>query len=353
VSNKERGFYNTRISQLEERLAVVMQQLDTALGAEEEFSLNNRAEQISRQIDEFYAKLDKLDLAHSSQDNSSTEIVETPAPESYPISQIAKENTLTQYFQKIDFSEARKTASVVKDILHRDGGFALFFLQKSKRQMGKYCLHEIHDEIMRDRMMADGSFAGSHNRFLIDLNSPVSYDHEIEILTGIGSHFGVDKLSNIDELSQRIIEKIYASLQCKSYIFLEVRGADEFFDKQETLGWFIEYFWQPLIDKSRAVVEKNKSRFVVFLVAGSKLYSDPPVDYFCDVQKFDCCKILELSLPNWTAMDIYDWLIDFRSFSPNLEKKTEQEIDRLAARIYRDSEGTPESICISLRELFL
>ena len=94
-----------------------MQQLDTALGAEEEFSLNNRAEQISRQIDEFYAKLDKLDLAHSSQDNSSTEIVETPAPESYPISQIAKENTLTQYFQKIDFSEARKTASVVKDKL--------------------------------------------------------------------------------------------------------------------------------------------------------------------------------------------------------------------------------------------
>ena len=93
MSNKERGFYNTRISQLEERLAVVMQQLDTALGAEEEFSLNNRAEQISRQIDEFYAKLDKLDLAHSSQDNSSTEIVETPAPESYPISQIAKENT--------------------------------------------------------------------------------------------------------------------------------------------------------------------------------------------------------------------------------------------------------------------
>ena len=66
MSNKERGFYNTRISQLEERLAVVMQQLDTALGAEEEFSLNNRAEQISRQIDEFYAKLDKLDLAHSS-----------------------------------------------------------------------------------------------------------------------------------------------------------------------------------------------------------------------------------------------------------------------------------------------
>lgn len=352
MSNTLRDFYNSRISKLEERRELVIQDLDAALSAEEELSLNNRAEQISKQIDEFYSKLDQLDLAHSSRGGASSGSVEDRDSESYALGQIAKENSLTQYLQKIDFSEARKAASAVKDILHRDGGFALFFLQKSKRQMGKFCLHEIHDEIMRDRMIAGGQFAGSHNRFCTDLSSAISQNSEIEILTRIGGHFGVNEIAEIDELSQTIIERILSALERRAYIFLEIRGIDEFFEDQAILEWFVEDFWRPLVEKAKTSVEKNKSRFVVFLMADSHLYSVAPQSCFCDVQGFDCCKVLELPLPNWTEEEIYDWLIDFRALSSNLEQKTEQEIGRLAARIYRNSEGTPESICVSLQELF-
>jgi hypothetical protein len=57
-TNPQREFYLKRISQLEERLAIVLQQLDAALGAEEEMALNNRAEQLSKQIESFQSKLD-------------------------------------------------------------------------------------------------------------------------------------------------------------------------------------------------------------------------------------------------------------------------------------------------------
>jgi hypothetical protein len=102
-----------------------------------------------------------------------------------------------------------------------------------------------------------------------------------------------------------------------------------------------------------AVSQKYKSKFIVALIADSQILSDRPSDYFCDDELMDCYKLLELTLPNWSKKDIYDWLVIFRTLSVKMKQKNNAELDQVAQKVHRDSSGTPQNVCANLRELFL
>ncbi|MBD2122352.1 hypothetical protein H6F68_15795 [Trichocoleus sp. FACHB-262] len=204
---------------------------------------------------------------------------------------------------------------------------------------------------MADQIV-DGQVIGAYRRYSVDLGSAISQYNESEFLIRLASHFNIQNSSNSDELSEKIRKIIQESVDNGTTIFLEIKGLDDLLEKEEFILWFLEKFWKPLIDQVVITSKKYKSKFIVVLTANSQILFDCSPDYFCDDQMFDCYKMLELPLPDWTADDIHDWLIRFRTLSNEMRKKTDAELKQIAKKIYRESDGTPESVCISLREKF-
>jgi len=330
--SSRRNFYTNQISNLEEKLNAVESDLKSAIREEERLSLTNRAEALLEEIDKLYFKLDEL--------NSESPDLNV------------RDRGLEKVLQKINFVRAKETASLLKTKLATDGGSVLFFIQKSKKQMGHYCIEEVINIIMSDQMI-DGEVLGSYRRIPIDLGSAISQYNEVEFLTNLASYFNIEALADLDALSERLREKIRSSIDLGTTIFLEIKSLDDLLEKQEFLCWFVERFWQPLIDDVMVVSKKYKSKFIVALIADSQILTDPYPDHFCDEDSFDCYKMLELPLPNWTIEDIHSWLLRFHTLSSCMKEKTDADLQRVARKIHRDSEGTPESVCVSLRKEFV
>lgn len=330
---KRRDFYAKQLSQIDEKLAAVESDLDSEVNSEKRLTLTKRAEVLLTEREKIEVKLAELDSENSDRN--------------------VRDRGLEKILQKIDFTQAKKNASLIRDRLKKDGGSVLLFLQKSKKQMGHYCVEEVINVIMGDQVI-DGQVVGSYRRIPVDLGSAISQCNETEFLIRLASHFNIQEEStDIKVLSQKLREKIRASIDCGTTIFLEINSLDDLLEKEGFLKWFIEEFWKPLIDEVTAISKKYRSKLIVALIADSQILPDRPSAYFCDDKTLDFYKMLELSLPNWTVDDIYDWLILFRSVLPGMQEKTESELVQIAKKIYRDSEGTPESVCVSLREKFL
>jgi len=332
AESRRRKYYTAQIARLEEELAAVESDLGSALSEADRVRLKRRAEQLLDEIEDCEQKLEELDSQSSSQN--------------------IKENNLEKIFYKIDFKQAKQTASRIKNELNEDGGAVLFFLQKSKKQMGDYCVEEVINVIMGDQII-DGQIMGAYRRYSVDLGSAISQYNESEFLIRLASYFNVSISDDIKELSQQLKDNILKSIDAGNTIFLEIKSIDDLLEQEAFLAWFIDQFWKPLIDDLKVVSKTYKSKFIVALIADSQILDDCSSDYFCDGSVFDCYKMLELSVPNWTMDDIYEWLIPFRTLSRRMKDWSDQELKTFAKRLYRDSDGTPESVCVSLRKEFL
>ena len=332
TGRKRRDFYTKQLSQLEEELAAIEADLASAPREVDRLRLEKEVEKTLNKIDKVEGQLVKLDSENSDPN--------------------VRDRSLEKILQKIDFVKAKGTASLIKEKLNQDGGSVLFFIQKSKKQMGHYCVEEVINVIMADQII-DGQVIGAYRRYSIDLGSAISQYDECEFLIRLASYFNIEKVKEITALSQQLRHKIRDSIDKGTTIFLEIKSLDDLLEKREFLEWFIEEFWKPLIDEVMTVSKKYKSKFIVALIADSQIMSDCSPDHFCDSNSFDCYKMLELPLPNWTIDDIQDWLIRFRTLSSGMTEKTNAELKKVAKDIHRGSEGTPESVCVSLREQFL
>jgi hypothetical protein len=332
VTNKRRDFYTKQLNEINEKLAAVESDLESTTESEKWRSLKNRAEQLLTEYEEVDAKLAELDSKNPSQN--------------------IRDRTLEKTLQKINFTDAKRTANLIRDRLNRDGGSVLFLLQKSKRQMGHYCVEEVINVIMSEQIV-DGQIIGSYRRYSVDLGSAISQYNETEFLIRLASHFNIDSSAALEEVSQRIRKKIRSSIGDGTTIFLEIKSLDDLLEQEEFLEWFIKEFWKPLIDEITVVSKIYRSKFIVALIADSQILLDRSPDYFCDNDSFDRYKMLELPLPNWTVEDIEDWLIRFRVLLASMEGKTDAEFRQVARKIHRGSEGIPESVDVSLRGMFV
>ncbi|HEY9660656.1 MAG TPA: hypothetical protein V6C65_19545 [Allocoleopsis sp.] len=327
-----RDFYTKQLAEIDERLAAVESDLESNSDSEKRLTLTKRAEVLLKEREEIEAKLVELD--------------------SRSLDKNVRDRGLEKTFQKIDFVKARETANLIGDKLNRDGGSVLFLLQKSKKQMGQLCIEEVINVIMSD-LMIGGQIIGAHRRYSVDLGSAISQYNETEFLIRLASYFNIEESSNLEKISQQIREVIRSSIDNGTTVFLEIKSLDDLLEREEFLSWFIEKFWKPLIDEISDVSRKFKSKFIVALIADSHIFPDCPPGYFCDSETFDCYRMLELPLPNWTFEDVYYWMIRFRHLSVQMKDKENRELEQIAKKILRDSEGTPESICVSLRGMFV
>ncbi|MEP0889039.1 hypothetical protein [Leptolyngbya sp. FACHB-16] len=333
VTKNRREFYIQQRARKEEELAAIESQLEGTLSSVHEIKLNREAENILKKIEELDEKLRELDAGCNSSAN-------------------VRELNIERTFSKIDFHRARKIASNLHYNLKNDGGAVLFFIQKSKKQMGHYCVDEVLNIIMGDQVI-DGQIYGDYRRFSIDLGSAISEYNEVELLTRLASYFNLEPVADLSQLTEALRREICASLSVGCTLFFEIRSLDDLIERESFLRWFLKEFWQPLVSTLDALKSKYRSKVIVAVMADSQILSDCPMAYFCDEQDFDPGKFLELPVPDWTMQDIRDWLIRFGSVFDRTRSLTEQDIEQIARRIHRDSEGTPESVCLRLRERFL
>lgn len=315
-----------------DELAAVESDIETAPNASTRRKLEKKAEKLLDKIDNVEANLAKFDA---------------DSPEAN-VRERSQEKTL----QKLDFVQAKKTAGLIRDKLSQDGGAVLFFLQKTRKQMGRFCIEEVLNVILGDQII-DGKVVGAYRRYSVDLDSAISQLNEAEFLIRLASYFKIEESEDLAALSQQLREKICISIDEGTTIFLEIKSLDELVEQADFLKWFIQDFWQPLIDDVAAVSQKYKSKFIVALIADSQILLECSTEYFCKPEDIDCYKFLELPLPDWSVDDIYDWLITFRTVYPKLRSKNNQDLKRIATKIHRASEGTPQNVCANLQEQFL
>lgn len=321
-----------QIAQLEGNLAAVEADLATAQDTLASNKFRIKADQILDQIKKLEDELDRLDA-------------ESPNPN-------VQDRSFDKALQKIDFVQAKKIARSVKATLNPEGGAVLFFLQKSKKQMGHYCVEEVLQILMGDEIV-EGDIVVDYRRIPVNLDSAISQGDETEFLTRLGSYFNVEAGEDMVALSAQLRGTICQSIDQGMTIFLEIKSVDDLLEQETFIAWFVDEFWKPLTDEILSVSKNYRSKFIVALIADSQIFSDCPTDYFCVGDGFDCYRMLELPLPDWTVTDLYDWLIPFRSLSASMKQKTNVELQKLANKIYRDTDGTPQNVCANLREQFL
>jgi hypothetical protein len=322
VTNTRRDFYSKQLAQRYNELAAIESQLTGTLSAVDELRLTNQAEATFQKIEDLEKKLKELD----SQEASSN----------------IRHLNLEKSFQKIDNELSKKIARNVNIEFGDNSGAILLFLQRCTKQKGIYCLNEVLDLIISDRKIGD-DIAGDFRAYPIDLGSTISKFNENEFSQRLASY-----LSQESEVPLcNSIRHLCSSLKGGSTIFIEIKNWDSVLEKDIFLKWFIEEFWQTVICELEPIFkEYSKIRFIVALVAKSMVFPDcSSLNYFCQNNSFDCRKILELPLPDWTVEDIKSWLINFKGLS-------NKDSFNLANQIYDESEGTPSVICSILEKEF-
>ncbi len=321
-NNSSREFWTKRLAAKQHQLALVEAELDEESDLGDEDRLIKKAERLLNEIDKIDRRISELD-----QNNINSNVGHL---------------ILDKSFQKIDFSQAKKIAQSINQKLGDDSGAILIFLQRSTKQKGNYCINEFLDLIISDRKFGD-KINGDYRPYPIDLGSSISEFNELEFSKRLASHLNNNTEASLDYS----IKKLCKSLQGGSIVFIKIENWDSVLEQEAFLDWFMKNFWQNVINELDTVFnDYSKIRFIVAIIAKSKVFSDCcSLEYFCSKTTIDCRKIIELPLPDWTVKDIKRWLIT------NLGLSNAKSL-QLAKQIYRESEGTPDTICSILERIY-
>ena len=331
-NNLSREFWTKRLAAKNNELALVEAELEEETDLVGEEKLTKKAKRILKEIEAINNELSKLDKNNSNSNVSHL--------------------SLDKSFQKIDFSKAKKIAQSINEKLGDESGAILIFLQRSTKQKGNYCIKEFLDVIVSDRRIGE-EIIGDYRPYSIDLGSSISEFNEVEFSKRLASYV-MDQnteesldYQNSQKSLEYIIKELCLSLKGGSTIFIEVKNLDSLLEQEAFLNWFMENFWGKIITELDPVFKNySKIRFIVALIAKSKVFPDCcSIDYFCTKDTFDHRKIIEVPLPDWTVQDIKSWLIT------NLGLSNYKSSQR-AKEIYRESEGTPDTICSILEKIY-
>jgi hypothetical protein len=331
MEENNRIFLNRRIAAKGEELAKVEADLDEAMTGDVELKLSRKAERLLKEIQELYSKLSELDKNSSNPDT--------------------RHLNLEKSFQKIDFSESRKIAQSLKEQYEIEGGAILLFLQKSKKQLGKYCIEEFIDVIMSNQIE-------TCPRRTINFESTTYKSNKYGFINAISGYLGIEISSCLEDDENRLFsiineihEKIVSSLSLGDTIFFEIKSINRLEDKEEFIEWFIKIFWQPLINRNKSLFNQKRNRLIFALIAESPF----PINSsnFCQEVTLNHDKMIEIPLLDWTVEDISNWLISHHKLFPRFANVQDcHEIHKEAKNIHEESEGTPESVCSKLQEYF-
>ncbi|MFX0196430.1 MAG: hypothetical protein ACFFCW_09935 [Candidatus Hodarchaeota archaeon] len=295
----QRETLEKRLAELLEEYQAASDQLGRTRDDVDRIRIERQIKELDKKMKEVNSELNKLQLSGSHQDWQKS-------------------------LPRIDFANAIETFESIINQFQKDCGAVLFLIQNSNAMGGEWCITRIRDRL--------NEYTGNFLSCPIDV--PTELTNEVGILLRLGSYVGVEPIS---EDSQRyanaIINKICGSVRSGSIVFIVLRRGDYLFSNEHFLPWFFNNFWIPIVRVELPKIAKKyrKVKFIVMIVADGKISSESiPSSFCCSLEQFNCEKILELPLQNWTLDEIRNWLDLFSGL-------TASEIDKKAEVIYSAS----------------
>jgi inactive STAND/Effector-associated domain 9 len=246
--------------------------------------------------------------------------------------------TFKEDLPKIDFEEVMDEINGLIRSFRQERGDALLLVQKSLSLAGDLCVQRVREEFQRKTRDFTAYDLGFYRGDSLN---------EYGWLEKLGGHVGLVRDSRPEEFAKAVIEKICLSVKSGRTIFLEIPHWDDLPCQEETLAWFIEHFWTPLVTCLDDRGKYPSVKFIAVIVVDDELVSA------CFEQRCLCqmnsasFRWLQLPLRNWKQDEIQTWLETYpgignpRSFN-------------LAQRLFKTSEGVPSIVCQGLeRELIL
>jgi len=294
------------------------EQIEGEINEDNKITLRNKRNTIKCRIDEIWSRLNEL--KHKSSDSGCQYL------------------TFKEDLPQIDFDEVMCAVRDLTKSFRRERGDVLLFLQESLSMSGDLCLGRIREEFKR----GTGDFKPYDLEFYSgdDLN-------EYGWLIQLGKYVGLETNLKPEELSKLVIEKLCQSVKSGSIILLEIRKWDDLPCQEETLAWFMEFFWIPLVSCLDDRIKYQRVKFIATIIFEAEV--SPAwfnVKWLCEGnQPF---RWLNLPLRNWTQEEIQEWLEDY-------PKITNLRSIRLSKRLFNASkQGIPSMVCQALeKELLL
>ena len=166
-----------------------------------------------------------------------------------------------------------------------------------------------------------------------------------DFLRYLAEKFSVPTCDELPKHTNEIISKICKSLRSGNILFIQIDIYD--LSSQDTfLDWFVQQFWCILVDKLPEISQENP---FIKLIAVLSIRGSIPEDLLlsdlcCESNEFDSKKILELPLEKWTDQEIKKWLLRFSGLTADHIGVNRQEIEGMAKRIHRLTEGRPSDV---------
>jgi hypothetical protein len=317
--NVKRNTLSKRLAELTEEYELIYRQIATKLNDVDGLRLE-------READAIYEKMLKVDR----------QIKQLDETEQNPLQEHLE---LHKKLARLDFREVNQIIDSILARFGREGGAALFLLQQSYSMAGELCIAGIRDRLIED--------CNIFKHCPIDLAGRQGAITEQELLNAIAGYFQpIDQMPDLSQYAQAIVQKIRLSLESGSIILFELRRWDELDAQGRLLAWFIDRFWVPLSQELPNISQQYRRVRFIAIISSESTLSDECLNlpYYCDGNRVEGHKILELPLRNWTEEDLSDWLDRYSGLQAS-------EIDRLAKRIYKASRsGIPQLAWGKLQE---
>lgn len=238
-----------------------------------------------------------------------------------------------EHLPQINYSQASQLFNRIFDHFGEKGGAVFFLLQNCHPMGGKWCMEKIK-VALKDKGVWSPRAVGF---------SSWEQPNPTDFIQRLGTSFNLeDNTSPIEVATQRLIDKIYNSLQIDSTVFLEIRlfSLD---NQSDFLAWLIPQFWVPLISRLRLIrQELPLVKFVAVMVVETKIpQTCRSSDLFCQGGKLSPQKIIELKLGNWTEKEIRNWLYRYSGLATPNVGRTPREIEQMSRVVYQMSQGRP------------
>lgn len=311
------------VKYLTEQWDAVNKQIRTEGDYEKRLLLQRRADDLWEEILQANDKKDKL----------------------YPEKVYNKKNL---FFQEkllyIDFSKAMNSIEKRFQKFCSDLGESIFFIENSHPMAGEHCIYRIRERL--------DNKTGTFRHFSIGI-TPSRNPSELCILAPLAQYLNANCESKDDviEYTTKVINKICESLQTGSVVFIEITNWNYFLECQDKiLPWFLNGFWNILIEEARITIQRNDLRQVKVVAVINAKCKMKLEKHKHLLSQHNVVKIL---LKNWTQEDIKNWLGEYSSGIAN-SSLTGYEIDRIAEQIFLQTEkGKPLMVCEALKEELL
>jgi hypothetical protein len=246
---------------------------------------------------------------------------------------------LEQLLPKLDFDEVMDDVDELVKAFRRDRKKdALLLVQENLAMAGDLCLLEVRERLKQ--------VTGDFKHIPIEFSDASQFDSG-GFLEGLAGYLDIPIEQTAMQLTQAVLDKLSGSVQSGSIVFLEIRKWDDVPCQEAVFTWFIDEFWQPLLQRVRLQTSTCPKVRVVGVIVVDYELSPECFEHPCWKEESQAPTLLKLELRDWTADDVQNWLESYMGIG-------NPRSSQLAQRIHRGSRGgTPEVICTALRKEFL